>query len=113
MRRQSSVIGVAAGVAVLFLVLPPLANRCDAQVLQYVVRANPFEVQLTLADGAKQTTQPRREQTYLYFLSEQGWPVPEGASEKRVRCDIRREGFPADWRLGNTRTVEIRSSDSR
>lgn len=50
MRRQGSLIGVEAGVAVLFLVLPALANRCDAQLLQHVVRADPFEVQLTLAN---------------------------------------------------------------
>src|SRR3982751_1883638 len=111
MRRQSSLIGVAAGVAMLFLVLPALANRCDAQVLQYVVRADPFEVQLTLPDGGKQTTQPRREKTHFYFLSEQGWPVPEGASDKRVRCVVRWEGFPSDWRMANSFGIDRRAQE--
>ncbi len=111
MRRESCLIGLAAGVAVLFLVLPALADRCDAQVLRYVVRADPFEVQLTLPDGAKQTAQPRREATHFYFLAEQGWPVPEGASDKRVRCDIRWEGFPADWRLANSFGIDRRTQE--
>jgi predicted metalloprotease with PDZ domain len=111
MRPEAStprVIGVAV---LLFLVLPVFAVRSDAQVLRYVVRADPFEVQLTLAHGAKQTAQPQRETTHFYFLAEQGWPVPEGAGDKRVRCVIRWEGFPADWRLANSFGIDRRTQD--
>jgi hypothetical protein len=111
MRPEAStprVIGVAV---LLFLVLPVFAVRSDAQVLRYVVRADPFEVQLTLAHGAKQTAQPQRETTHFYFLAEQGWPVPEGADDKRVRCVIRWEGFPADWRLVNSFGIDRRTQD--
>ena len=102
------VIGV---VVWLFLVLPVFADRADAQVLRYVVRADPFEVQLTLPDGAKQTAQLRREATHFYFPAEQGWPVPEGASDKGVRCDIRWEGFPGDWRLANSFGIDRRTQE--
>jgi predicted metalloprotease with PDZ domain len=104
-------IGITALLVVLFLVLPALADRSDAQVLRYHVRADPFEVQLTLPDGTKQTAQLRREATHFYFLGEQGWPVPEGASDKRVRCDIRWEGFPTDWRLANSFGIDRRTQE--
>jgi predicted metalloprotease with PDZ domain len=102
---------VTALLIVLVLILPALADRCDAQVLRYVVRADPFEVQLTLADGRRQTARPTREATHFYFLAEQGWPVPEGARDTRVRCEIRWEGFPAGWRLANSFGVDRRMQE--
>jgi hypothetical protein len=38
----------------------------------------PFEVELTRADGTKVTARPPRSRHTLYFLTENGWPVPEG-----------------------------------
>ena len=35
--------------------------------------------------------------------------MPEGAGDKRVRCDIRWEGFPADWRLANSFGMDRRT----
>jgi predicted metalloprotease with PDZ domain len=105
---QSRVTGV---VFCLLLVLPVFVHRSDAQVLRYVVRADPFEVQLTLPDGARQTAHPRREATHFYFLAEQGWPVPEGAGDERIRCEIRWEGFPADWRLANSFGIDRRTQE--
>jgi predicted metalloprotease with PDZ domain len=109
MQRVPCRIGITALMVGLFQVLPALADRCDAQVLRYVVRADPFEVQLTLHDGAKQTARPRRDATHFYFLAEQGWPVPEGARDRRARCEIRWEGFPAEWRLVNSFGIDRRT----
>src|SRR5688500_13314674 len=111
MQRVPCRIGITALVVGLFQVLPALADRCDAQVLRYVVRADPFEVQLTLPDGARQTARPRRDATYFYFLAEQGWPVPDGARDRRVRCEIRWEGFPAEWRLVNSFGIDRRTQE--
>jgi hypothetical protein len=77
-------IGITALLVVLFLVLPALADRSDAQVLRYHVRADPFEVQLTLPDGTKQTAQLRREATHFYFLGEQGL-AGAGRSQRQAR----------------------------
>src|SRR4051812_42930020 len=103
MRRQSSLIGVAAGVAILFLVLPALANRCDAQVLQYVVRADPFEVQLTLPDGAKQTTQPRREKTlFIFFQSRAGRCPRDPATSASAASSAGRDSLAIGaWRIAS------------
>ena len=109
MRRVPCPIGVTAVVAVLFLVLPGLADRSDAQVLRYVVRADPFEVELSLPDGTKQVKRLGREATHFY--SENGWPVPDGASDKLVRCEIRWDGFPAGWRLVNSFGIDRRKQE--
>jgi predicted metalloprotease with PDZ domain len=111
MRREACSIGVTGVVALLFLVLPALADRSDAQVLRYVVRADPFEVELSLPDGTKQVKRPGREATYFYFLSENGWPVPDGVSDKPVRCEIRWDGFPAGWRLMNSFGIDRRTQE--
>ena len=111
MRREACPIGVTGVVALLFLVLPALADRSDAQVLRYVVRADPFEVELSLPDGTKQVKRPGREATYFYFLAEIGWPVPDGVSDKPVRCKIRWDGFPAGWRLVNSFGIDRRTQE--
>ena len=59
-----------------------------------MVRADPFEVQLTLADGIKAVKRPEREATHFLFLAENGWSVPDGAGDTRIRCEIRWDGFP-------------------
>src|SRR6187200_231809 len=61
MRPEAFTPRVTGIVVLLFVVLTVFADRADAQGLRYVVRADPFEVQLTLPDGTTQTTQPRRE----------------------------------------------------
>jgi hypothetical protein len=48
MRPQAFTPRVTGIVVLLFVVLTVCAGRTDAQVLRYVVRADPFEVQLTL-----------------------------------------------------------------
>lgn len=111
MQRAGRPTGIVAAVTVLFLVLPRLADPSDAQVLRYVVRADPFEVELSLSDGRKQLTRPGREATYFYFLSENGWPVPDGRSEKQVRCEIRWDGFPDGWQLVNSFGIDRRNQE--
>jgi hypothetical protein len=66
MRPEAYTPRVTGVVVLLFLMLTVFTDRADAQVLRYVVRADPFEVQLTLPDGAKQTAQLRREATQLF-----------------------------------------------
>jgi predicted metalloprotease with PDZ domain len=95
----------------LLLLLPVLAAPADAQVLRYVVRGDPFEVQLIRPDGSTQIAQLPREKTHFYFLAEQGWPVPEGPRDERVRCEIRWEGFPPDWRLANSFGLDRRTQE--
>jgi hypothetical protein len=51
------------------------------------------------------------EATYFYFLSEHGWPVPDGLSNKPVRCEIRWDGFPAGWRFVNSFGMDRRKQD--
>src|SRR5436190_19625767 len=99
MEKVRCTIGIVAVMAAFFLVPPALANQSDPQVLRYVVRADPFEVELSLPDGTTQVKRPGREATYFYFLSEHGWPVPDGVSNTPVRCEIRWDGFPAGWRF--------------
>jgi len=89
-------------VAWIFLVRPALAEPAQLERLQYAVRADPFEVELTLPDGTKHVAHPSREATHFYFLAEGGWPVPEGPDASRVRGQIRWKGFPASWRLVNS-----------
>jgi hypothetical protein len=111
MQRVPCPIDVTAVVATLFLVLPALAGRSDAQVLRYVVRADPFEVELSLPDGTTQVTRPGRDAAYFYFLSENGWPVPDGVNDTRIRCEIRWEGFPAGWHLVNSFGIDRRKQE--
>ena len=94
--------------ALLFLLLAVFAQPSYGDVLRYAIRLDPFEVQLTLPDGTKQTTRPRRETTHFHCLAEDGWPVPEGPDAKRVRCEIRWNGLPAGWRLVNSFGIDRR-----
>jgi hypothetical protein len=93
------------------LLLPSLAESSTVAVLRYAVRADPFEVELTLPDGTKETTRPEREATHFFFLAEDGWPIPEGADANRVRCEIRWNGFPTDWRLVNSFGIDGRTQE--
>src|SRR5262245_10782696 len=77
-----------------------------SEILRYSVQADPFAVELTRADGTKQTSRPKRNTGHFYL--EKGWPVPEGPDNKRVRCEIRWNGFPSGWRLANSFGVDQR-----
>jgi predicted metalloprotease with PDZ domain len=96
-------------VALLFLIPPALAESSGAPVLRYTVRADPFGVELTLPDGTTDTTRPEREATHFYFVADSVWPVPAGPDAKRVRCEIRWNGFPTDWRLVNSFGIDRRT----
>lgn len=92
-----------------FALLSGLAEAAGLDVLRYTVRADPFEVVLTLPDGTRKTAQPKRGRTHFYFHAEKGWPVPAGLESKRVRCEIRWNGFDRDWRLVNSFGVDRRT----
>ena len=70
-----------------------------ADLLRYTIRYDPFEVELTLPDGVKQKKSLPRQATYFYHRVNLRWPVPDGPADKPVRCEFRWVGFPADWRL--------------
>lgn len=77
-------------------------------VLRYTVRYDPFEVELTLPDGSRQKKSLPRQASYFYHRVNLRWPVPEGPADKPVRCQFRWVGFPADWRLVSSWSVDRR-----
>jgi predicted metalloprotease with PDZ domain len=79
-----------------------------ADLLRYVVRFEPFEVELTLPNGAKQKRSLPRQSTYFAHRVNNRWPVPEGPSDTPVRCEIRWEGFPADWQIVSSWSIDRR-----
>ncbi len=83
-----------------------LVEAAGGEVLRYSVRADPFEVELSLPDGTRQTRRLKRQATHFYL--ESGWPVPQGPDGQPVRCEIRWNGFPSTWRLVNSFGVDRR-----
>src|SRR5215510_11202598 len=79
-----------------------------ADLLRYVVRFVPFEVELTLPNGTKQTRSLPRQPTYFAHRVNNRWPVPEGPSNTLLQCEIRLEGFPADWRIVSSWGIDRR-----
>lgn len=89
-----------------FLLSDDIARGAD--LLRYVVRFEPFEVELTLPNGAKQKRSLPRQPTYFAHRVNNRWPAPEGPSNTPVRCEIRWEGFPADWRMISSWSIDRR-----
>jgi len=94
--------------AVLFLLMLSADIAVGRDVLRYTVRFDPFEVELTLPNGAKQKKSLPRQPTYFSHRANLRWPVPEGPADRPVRCEIRWVGFPADWRLVSSWSIDRR-----
>lgn len=84
------------------------AIAAGADLLRYVVRFDPFEVELTLSSGAKQKRSLPRQPTYFSHRANVRWPIPEGPADKPVRCEIRWVGFPAEWRIVTSWSIDQR-----
>ena len=102
MRRRIAVVAIWA---LLIVLRPTFAEAQSRVLLRYVVRADPFEVQLTLPDGTVKSSRPPSEATYFELTAEQWWPVPEGPRSTPIRCIVDWIGFPSDWRLANRRVI--------
>ena len=83
-------------------------NAFGADLLRYTVQFDPFEVELTLPSGAKLKKSLPRQPTYFAHRANYRWPVPEGPGDKPVRCEFRWVGFPADWRLLTSWSIDRR-----
>jgi predicted metalloprotease with PDZ domain len=105
---SSKLLGVRAILALPFLLMLSADIAVGADLLRYTVRFDPFEVELTLPNGAKQTESLPRQPTYFSHRANLRWPVPEGPADKPVRCEIRWVGFPADWRLVSSWSIDRR-----
>jgi len=104
----SKLLGVRAILAVLFLLMFSAKIAVGVDLLRYTVRFDPFEVELTLPSGAKQMKSLPRQPTYFSHRANLRWPLPEGPADKPVRCEIRWVGFPADWRLVSSWSIDRR-----
>lgn len=92
-----------------FLVLAgSLYSQQAPERIRYTVRADPFEVELTLANGTKLVKQLTRQPTYFYHRVNIRWPMPEGPENKPLHCEVRWVGFPSEWRLINSYGVDER-----
>lgn len=93
-------------VLALFLLTVDAAAATD--LLRYTIRYDPFEVELTLPNGATQKKSLPRQPAFFYHRVNMRWPVPEGPADKPVRCEFRWVGFPADWRLVSSWSIDRR-----
>ncbi len=102
--------GMLPGLPLLFFFLSLLGNSSveASDLLQYVIRAEPFEIELTLPDGTKQTRQLTRQPDYFFHRVNIRWPVPDGPADKSLRCEIQWVGFPDNFRLINTYDIDRR-----
>ena len=95
--------------ALLMVLRPTFGEAQGRDLLRYVVRPDPFEVQLTLPDGTVKSSRPPRETTHFEFTAEEWWPVPDGPRSKQVRCVVDWIGFSSDWRLANSFGIDERT----
>jgi predicted metalloprotease with PDZ domain len=98
---------VAAVLTLSFVLLLPV-DAADTDLLRYTIRYEPFEVELTLPSGAKQKKSLPRQATYFSHRVNLRWPTPDGPADKPVRCEFRWIGFPANWRLVSSWSVDRR-----
>jgi predicted metalloprotease with PDZ domain len=94
-------------VGILFLLLSVDAAAATDH-LRYTIRYDPFEVELTLPDGAKQKKSLPRQADYFFHRANMRWPVPEGPADKPVRCEFLWIGFPSDWRTVSSWNIDRR-----
>jgi predicted metalloprotease with PDZ domain len=94
-------------VAILFLLISVDAAAATDH-LRYTIRYDPFEVELTLPDGAKQKKSLPRQADYFFHRVNMRWPVPEGPADKPVRCEFLWIGFPSDWRVVSSWSIDRR-----
>ena len=94
--------------ALSFLLLLSINAAGAADLLRFTIRYDPFEVELTRPNGAKQKKSLPRQESYFYHRVNLRWPVPEGPADKPVRCEFRWVGFPKDWRLVSSWSMDTR-----
>jgi predicted metalloprotease with PDZ domain len=105
---SAKLFGIRAVQAMLLFPMLSAGTAAGADLLRYTVRAEPFEVELTLPNGEKQRRALPRQPTHFVHRANIRWPVPAGHGDTRIRCEINWVGFPASFRLVNSYGIDQR-----